>query len=200
MGLWPLLIAVQFVELLWILFTYLGIERAQITPDAIHLDYLPYSHSVFTGVLLGTMAWGFGKVARRSRVGAAIALGVLSHILLDIIHHEPNIVLLPMQWGPRLGLNLQGYPILDFLVELAFCVGCWAIYRGAKGLLVAIIVFNLLNIPLMFARSGAFVPLMEHHNVLPTMILVQILATWVAVWWFGRRSVVLEDALPAPMN
>ena len=31
----------QFVELLWILFTYLGIEHSRITPDAVHLDYLP---------------------------------------------------------------------------------------------------------------------------------------------------------------
>ena len=121
---WPLLIAVQFVELLWILFTYLGIEHARVTPNAVHLNFLPYSHSVFTGVLLAAIAWGFGKSARRSNVGAAIALGILSHVLLDIIQHEPNIALLPLQWGPRLGLNLQGYPLLDFLVELAFCIAC----------------------------------------------------------------------------
>ena len=66
-GLWPLLISVQLVELLWILFTYLGIEHSQITPDAIHLDYLPYSHSVGTGLLLAALAWGLGKTARRSR-------------------------------------------------------------------------------------------------------------------------------------
>src|SRR6478736_3175029 len=92
-GLWPLLISVQFVELLWVLFTYLGIEHAQVTPNAVHLDFLPYSHSVGTGLLLAAIAWGFGKVARRSNVGAAIALGVLSHVALDIIQHEPNITL-----------------------------------------------------------------------------------------------------------
>src|SRR5205085_3327974 len=107
-GLWPLLIAVQFVELLWILFTYLGIEHARVTPNAVHLNFLPYSHSVFTGVLLAAIAWGFGKSARRSNVGAAVALGILSHVLLDVIQHEPNITLLPLEWGPRLGLNLQG--------------------------------------------------------------------------------------------
>lgn len=178
------------------LFNYLGIERPQITPNSIHLEFLPYSHSIGTALLLAAIAWGFGKSARRSNVGAAIALGIVSHVLLDIIHHEPNIYLLPMQWGPRLGLNLQGYPLLDFLVELAFCVACWAIFRGTRALLLAIVVFNLLNIPLMFPRANAFVPLMEHHNVLPTLILVQIVATWVAVWWFGRRTMILEDAIP----
>ena len=191
---WPLLIAVQFVELLWILFTYLGIEHSRITPDAVHLDYLPYSHSIGTGLLLAAIAWGFGKAARRSNVGTAIALGVLSHVVLDIIQHEPNITLLPLQWGPRLGLNLQGYPLLDFLVELAFCIFCWAYFRGTRELLVAIVIFNLLNIPLMFPRSGSLTPLMEHHNLLPTLILIQVIATWLLVWWFGRRTVIVENS------
>jgi hypothetical protein len=194
--LWPLLISVQVVELLWILFTYLGIERPRITPDAIHLDFLPYSHSIATGVILGAIAWGFGKAVRRTNVGTAIAIGILSHVLLDIIHHEPNISLLPMAWGPRLGMNLQGYPVLDILVELAFCIVCWGYFRGTRGLLIGIVIFNLLNIPLMFPRSGAFVPLMKHHNVLPTLILVQIVATWLVVWWLGKRTMILEDALP----
>ncbi len=139
-GLWPLLISVQVVELLWVLFTYLGIERPRITPDAVHLDFLPYSHSITTGFILAAIAWGFGKAVRRTNVGTAIALGILSHVLLDIIHHEPNISLLPMAWGPRFGMNLQGYPILDFLVELAFCIVCWAYFRGTRGLLIGIVI------------------------------------------------------------
>jgi membrane-bound metal-dependent hydrolase YbcI (DUF457 family) len=196
--LWPLLISVQLVELLWILFNYLGIEHPRITPNAVHLDFLPYSHSVFTGVFLAAIAWLFGKSVRRSNVGAAIALGILSHIVLDIIQHEPNITLLPLEWGPRLGLNLQGYPILDFLVELAFCIVCWAIFRGSRGLLIGIVIFNLINLPLMFPRSNSFVPLMEHHNLLPTLILIQVVASWVLVWWLGRSTVILEEPLPPP--
>jgi hypothetical protein len=197
-GLWPLLISVQLIELLWVLFTYLGIEHPRIEPNAIHLDFLPYSHSVFTPVALALIAWLFGKAVRRSNVGIAIALGIVSHIVLDIIHHEPNITLLPMQWGPRLGLNLQGYPVLDFFVELAFCIACWAVFRGSKGLLIGLIIFNLINVPLMFPRANSFVPFMEHHNLLPTLILIQILATWLVVWWFGRKTMILEDAIPGP--
>src|SRR5947209_13193144 len=158
-GVWPLLIAVQFVELLWVLFSYLGIEHAQVTPNAVHLDFIPYSHSIGTGVLLAGLAIAFGRAGRRTAVGTAIALGVLSHVVLDIIQHEPNIALLPMAWGPRIGFNLQGFPVLDFLVELAFCITCWAIFRGTKGLLVGIIIFNLLNIPLMFPAPGSLQPL-----------------------------------------
>jgi hypothetical protein len=196
-GLWPLLISVQLVELLWIVFTYLGIEHSRITPDSVHLDFLPYSHSIGTGVLLAALAWGMGKSVRRSSVGAAIALGILSHILLDIIHHEPNIALLPMAWGPRFGLNLQGYPILDFVVELAFCVACWQFFGGSRGLLIGILIFNVLNIPLMFPPSASLTPLVNHPMALPTLILVQVVATWLLIWWFGRREIFLEDAVPA---
>src|SRR6059058_4518023 len=75
-GLLPLLMSVQFVELLWILFTYLGIEHARISPNAIHLDFLPYSHSITTGLVLAAITWGFGKAGRRTNVGMAIALGL----------------------------------------------------------------------------------------------------------------------------
>jgi hypothetical protein len=187
---------VQLVELLWVVFTYLGIEHARVTPDAIHLDFLPYSHSVFTGALLAAIALLMGKTVHRSNVGIAIALGIFSHIVLDIIHHEPNITLLPMAWGPRLGLNLQGYPLLDFIVELGFCIGCWKIFGGSRGLLIGIVIFNLINIPLMFPRPGSLTPIIEHPAVLPTLILVQIVSTWLLVWWLGRRTIYLEDTSP----
>ena len=196
-GLWPLLISVQAVELLWVVFSYLGIERARVTADAVHLDFLPYSHSIGTGLLLAGLVWAMSKSARRSTAGVAIALGILSHILLDIIHHEPNIALLPMAWGPRFGLNLQGYPILDFVVELAYCVACWKIFGGSRGLLIGIVIFNVINIPLMMPRSGSLAPLVDHPMALPTVILVQIVATWLVVWWFGKGTIILEEAVPS---
>ena len=198
-GLWPLLIAVQFVELLWIVFTYLGLEHVRVTGDKVHLDFLPYSHSVFTGVFLAALAWGSGKLVRRINVGTAIALAILSHIVLDIIHHEPNITLLPMAWGPRLGLNLQGYPLVDFIVELAFCVGCWKYFGGSKGLLVGVVIFNLLNIPLMFPRPGTGAMLAQNPAILPTIILVQVISSWLLIWLLTRRTLLHgEPRAPAP--
>jgi membrane-bound metal-dependent hydrolase YbcI (DUF457 family) len=155
---------------------------------------------VFTGALLAALAWLMGKSVHRSNVGIAIALGIFSHIVLDIIQHEPNITLLPMAWGPRLGLNLQAYPLLDFIVELAFCVACWKIFGGSRGLLIGIVIFNLINIPLMFPRPGSLTPIVEHPAVLPTLILVQIVSTWLLVWWLGRRTIYLEDTSPGMLS
>ena len=189
------MISVQLVELLWIVFTYLGIEHFRVTPDSVHLDFLPYSHSVATGALLATLAWFMGKSARRSNLGVAMALGILSHIVLDIIHHEPNIALLPMAGGARIGLNLQGYPVLDFIVELVFCIACWKIFGGSRGLLIGIVIFNLLNIPLMVSLPGSLTPIVQHPAILPTIILIQVVATWLLVWWLGKRTIFLEGTV-----
>lgn len=193
-GLWPLLISVQAVEILWIIFNYLGIDHVRTTGDTIHLDFLPYSHSVFTGVFLASLAWVMGKAARRAYVGAAIGLGIISHIVLDIIHHEPDIALLPLAWGPRIGFNLQAYPLVDLIVELAFCVACWKIFGGSRGLLIGIVVFNLLNIPLMFPRPGTGAMIAANPALLPTIILAYVVASWVVVWWLARKRVFLAPA------
>jgi len=189
-----LLISVQAVELLWIAFTYLSIEHFRVADDRIHLDFLPYSHSVLSGALLAALAWVMGRTARRAYVGVAIGLGIFSHIVLDIIHHEPNITLLPLAWGPRLGLNLQAFPVVDFLVELAYCVACWKIFGGSRALLIAIVALNvILNLPLMFPTHGAIAFIAEHPFTLPSVILVQVVVTWSVVWWFGRERFFLES-------
>jgi hypothetical protein len=84
------------------------------------------------------------------------------------------------------GFDLISHPSADLAVELLYGVACWAIYRGRVGLLVGIVVFNLLNIPLMFPRAGSGATLAAHPAILPTIILVQIVATWVVVWWWSR--------------
>jgi hypothetical protein len=192
-GLIPLLIAAEFVELLWVLFTYLGIEHAQAAPNGIHLDYIPYSHSIFTSLFLAALAWGFGKSVRRTYVGTAIALALLSHVILDLIQHDPNIALLPIRWGPRLGLGLASYPGWDFIVELAFCAGCWKFFGGSKGLLIGIVIFNLLNLPLMFSAIGVGGAAVAHPSLLPTLVLVGLLASGTLVWWFGRETLIPEE-------
>ncbi len=195
-GLWPLLIAVQFVELLWVLFSYLGIEHAQVTPNAVHLDFIPYSHSIGTGLLLAGLAIAFGRAGRRTAVGTAVALGVLSHVVLDIIQHEPNIALLPMAWGPRIGFNLQAIPLLDFVVELLFCIACWKVFGGTRGLLIGIVLFNLINLPLMFPPNGTFANLAARPAELPTVILLDIVATWLVIWVLARNTMIPDTSQP----
>ena len=90
----PLLLAAQFIELLWIVFTYLGLEHAQATSSGIRLDYIPYSHSIVTGLFLAGLAWGFGKSVRRTYVGTAIALAAQASSVRQFLRprstHQPG--------------------------------------------------------------------------------------------------------------
>ncbi|MFN2635663.1 MAG: hypothetical protein ABR585_01365 [Gemmatimonadaceae bacterium] len=190
---WPLLLSVQLLELLWILFTYLGIEHVRTDRLGLHLDFLPYSHSVFTAAFLGAIVWGMGKAAQRRYVGTALAFGIISHLLLDVVHHEPDIALLPLAWGPRFGLGLMNYPIADFIVELAFCAACWKYFGGSRQLLVGIMLFNLLNVPLMFASPSAASAIAANQFLLPTIILAQLLASWLLVWWLSRGTILSDE-------
>jgi hypothetical protein len=47
----PLLISVQLVEILWVIFNYLDWEHFSVSNGRLHLDFLPYSHSVFSVVV-----------------------------------------------------------------------------------------------------------------------------------------------------
>ena len=89
-------------------------------------------------------------------------------------------------------MNLGNSPLLDFAVETALSVACWAYYRGSRKLLVVLLLLNVLNLPLMIAGEGFSAPL---HNpfILPTVIMATILLAWGLVWATARRS------RPAPL-
>src|SRR5262250_2963401 len=148
----PLLISVQALELAWVGLNYVGIERT--TTDAavhsvanVHLAYMPYSHSVSNPVCVAALVWliiekGFGKAA----LGRAVALGIVSHLALDLATHAHDIVLWPGWSAPKFGLGLyQAAPLAAFFVEFFYGVFCWYIYRGGPGLLALISLGNLAN-------------------------------------------------------
>jgi hypothetical protein len=128
-----LFLAAQFVDLLWPLLLQLGIERVELTSDAIapvplvFVDY-PISHSllmaVVWGILLGSIHW----LGRRSvRAAAVIALCVFSHWLLDLIVHAPDLPVHPGN-SPLLGLGLWSHPVLALVIELGIFAAGVAIY------------------------------------------------------------------------
>jgi hypothetical protein len=96
-----LIMAAQFVDLLWPVFLLLGVEHVRINPGDTAftpLDFYDYpvSHSLLSGI---GWAIAFGLVyyvVRRSAKNAWI-LGacVLSHWVLDFISHRPDLPLVP---------------------------------------------------------------------------------------------------------
>lgn len=185
----PLLLSAQAMELLWVLLNYLGVERTTTEPVVryvgdIHLAFMPFSHSVATMLGAGALAWALGALAGRARLGAAVGLGIVSHLVLDLVTHNGDIALAP-------GVTEQGYgtflyarlPALAFLVELLYGILCWRIFRGGRALLAVVVGFNVANLSLFFAAvPGPEAFLAGRPMLLTTVILAQIVVTLWAVW------------------
>jgi len=201
-SLFGLMVTAQASELLWVGLTYAGIEHSTVDDHGtLHLEHLPYSHSLLIGLGLGAVLWALLRwVVRRPQLAAIFGWVAASHIVLDVIQHEPNIRLVPWLAHPVPGLNLQAYPWLDFAIETAFCIGCWAYYRGSRKLLAAILVLNVLNLPLMLAGEGSASPMAHNPFLLPTTILITILLAWGVIHRYAQADAKTDRAAgePAP--
>lgn len=190
-----LLLSVQFMEILWVAFNYLGIERttteaAVHTVSEIHLSHMPYSHSVASGLLLALAAWLLiAKGLHRSAAGLAVGIGVVSHLILDLLTHAPDIVLAPGISEPKLGLGLYSVaPLIAFVVELIYGIICWRVFQGRGALLFVIVLFNLANLSMFsVAIPGPEEFLAGRPTVIVTVIAVQIAVTLYLVGIFSRR-------------
>lgn len=135
----PLLLSVQAMEVAWVVLNYLGVERT--TTEAtvrsvadIHLAYMPYSHSVATAVGAALLAWLIvEKGLGRPLVARVIGIGIVSHLVLDVLTHAHDIALWPGSTLPSLGLGLYDRaPMWGFALEIAYGVVCWRVYRGSR--------------------------------------------------------------------
>jgi hypothetical protein len=115
-----LFVAAQLADLLWPILVLTGVERVEIRPGitaVTPLDFVsyPWSHS-----LVG-LAYA---AARRGRAGASILVVlVLSHWILDVASHRPDVPLAPGA-GPKLGFGLWSSLPATLVVELGlFALG-----------------------------------------------------------------------------
>jgi hypothetical protein len=185
-----LLVSVQAMEFAWVGLNYLGVERTTTEPVVryvgdIHLAYMPFSHSVLTVLAAALLVWAIGGLAGRGRLGAILGIAILSHLVLDLLTHNGDIALGPWRGAPKYGTFLYGQlaPVA-FLVELAYGLACWWVFRGGRALLAIIAGFNLANISEFFrAIPGPEDAMAGRPLLLVTVILVQILITLWAVWW-----------------
>ena len=192
----PLLIAVQAMELAWVAFNFLGIERTTTERTVrsvtdIHLAYMPYSHSVATALGAALVTWvilemGFGHAA----IGRAVAIGIASHLILDLATHAQDIVLWPGSSTPRLGLGLYANaPLIAFFVEMAYGIVCWRVYRGGRALLALVVIGNLANLSLLSPEVPGPESLLAGRPLLTVgLIAVQIVVTMALVGVLSRRD------------
>ncbi len=121
--LWLLFIAVQFVDVLWGIFVLLGIEKVRIVPgitstNPLDLYYMPYTHSLVAAIVwsgIVDVAYRFLPKVGSWAKGGLVAAAVLSHWVLDLLVHRPDLPL--YDDAAKVGFGLWNYPVLAFLLE-----------------------------------------------------------------------------------
>lgn len=135
-----LLLAAQFIDLLWPSLLMLGLERVRIAPGItavtpLDFEYYPISHSLLAvagwAILVGAIYF-FRQRPQINLVRTSLILAglVLSHWLLDALVHRPDLPLYPD--SPQLiGLGLWQSLPLTLAVELPlFFTGIWLYARA----------------------------------------------------------------------
>jgi len=133
-----LFLAAQFVDLLWPTLLLLGLEHVAISPGITRvtpLDFTDYpiSHSLLAGIFWGV---AFGLVyflVRRFPRGAWVCgLAVVSHWVLDLLVHRPDLPLAP-GLQVKVGLGLWNFMPATLILEVGiFALGVGLYLRATK--------------------------------------------------------------------
>ncbi len=135
-----LFLAAQFIDLLWPTFLLMGLERVRIEPGATAVTPLVFEHYPYSHSLLAVMGWavllaGLHFLLQRERRSALILAGlVLSHWLLDLLVHRPDLPLWPGS-NSVAGLRLWSSLTLTLALEVPlFMLGVWLYGRSTRAL------------------------------------------------------------------
>jgi membrane-bound metal-dependent hydrolase YbcI (DUF457 family) len=133
-----LFLACELADLIWPVLVIVGVEQLQVQPGITAMTPLnfvsyPYSHSLLALCVWGIALGGIYVALTRASLAAALTLALLvvSHWLLDVITHRPDVPLTP--WGDtRLGLGLWNSIAATIAVEAVMLIaGLWLFLRTA---------------------------------------------------------------------
>ncbi len=187
--LWVLLLAAQFVDILWAILVLAGVEQVRLDPalpsNPLELEGIPVSHSLPATFFWSALAFAAARRALGLRAAAAgiVAATCASHWFLDFLVHRPD---LPVFFGPwKVGLGTWNYPIPAYLLEIALlCTTAWlcarscrAPGRGPRPWLV----FAAGLLVLQTATSFGRFPTSVTGMVIPALLL------YLAIPWVGAR-------------
>lgn len=187
--------AAMALDLLWPLFLLAGVERVVVEPGAMAFTPLvfesyPWSHSFLTaGGWAALLAWLARWRHASSRAAWVVATLVVSHWVLDVATHAPDLPLWPGP-SPRLGLGLWRSIPATLLVEGTLWAGALTVYlrsfrrRDGSGRLAF---WSLVLVSTGLWAAGPWSPPPPSARALPWFALVAwALIPWAA--WADRRA------------
>jgi len=179
--------AVVTLDLLWPLFLLLGIEHVRVAPGAtaftpLVFESYPWSHSLMMSAVWGALLAGLARwrgVA--SRTALLLALLVMSHWVLDVITHAPDMPLAPGA-SPLFGLGLWNSIAGTIAVEGAmWAVGIWLYLapRRATSWLGPVALWSFILVCTLMWASGPWSPLPATERAIGWFALIG----WITIPW-----------------
>jgi membrane-bound metal-dependent hydrolase YbcI (DUF457 family) len=123
------------LDLIWPIFLLTGLETASIAPGAmaftpITFDSYPWSHSLVMVFVWGLLLVAIARITKvPSSAWTLLAALVLSHWVLDVVSHAPDMPIWPGD-GPEVGLGLWNSIPATFAIEGALWVAGIAVYMN----------------------------------------------------------------------
>ena len=115
-------LAAQFLDLLWPTFLVFGLESVTIEPGntkmtPLHFISYPYTHSLLLAIAW-SLAFALIYYLIKKNKSSALLLGlcVLSHWILDLLVHGPDLPMLPGE-SAKYGFGLWNSPPIAILLE-----------------------------------------------------------------------------------
>jgi hypothetical protein len=194
--LWVLFVAAQLVDVAWGLLVLAGVEKVRIVPgftaaSPLDLYYMPYTHS-----LVAALLWSFAAalVCRRVfrwpgwSVASWVGIAVLSHWILDLLVHRPDLPL--YDDTAKVGLGLWNYPGISLALEALVLVSGLCLYlKKTQGRTRVGRYGPVMFAVLMFAMQVAmlFAPLPPSSAAVATSALAAYVAFAAVAAWIDRQ-------------
>ena len=192
-----LIAAPVLLDLLWPIFVLTDLEQVRIDPGNTRftpLDFVSYpiSHSLVAAIAWATLFAVFYFIYSRYQAGAVLIwIGVVSHWLLDVVTHGPDMPL--YAGGPQLGLGLWNRPAATIAVEAAMYTEGVLIYARvtrAKDGIGRWAFWSFVTALGLFYVANVFTPPPPSVKLLAigAFALTSLLILW--AWWFDRHREV----------
>jgi hypothetical protein len=190
-----LLLASEFIDVLWPVFLLAGIEHVRVDPGntvftPLDLYDFPWTHSLLM-CFVWALAFGtvYGVARRDAFAAAVVGAVVLSHWLLDAIVHRPDLPLTPGGTA-RIGLGLWNSIPGTLALEVSmFAVGLvfYVTYTRAKDRIGAISLWAFVLFLLVSYVAAAFGPPPPSATVIAWVGLAGGLLTVAWGYWIDRH-------------
>jgi len=191
-GLGTLFIAAQLIDWAFFLFVLVGVEKMRLNPAISAVSPLDLYSMPFTHSLVGALVWSAAfavliwLVLRDGTAGLVAGAVVLSHWLLDLLVHVPDLTIAGSP--PKLGFGLWNYPAIEMPLELAITFGALWLYVRARqpllgralvlgGLMLALQLFNWFGPVATEVTAGTSVLAFVAYGLIT-----------LTGWWMGKSA------------